>query len=149
MLAMHYAIPLSGADQVHAIRRRAAERGPLFDGLDGLEAKLFLLDPLNPCYATFYLWREPDAALAFLNGEFFSALAGTFGRPDVKLLLTTAAKLPARAGEALSLTMSPARCQAPWIEALDPRTGETVALAPPEMPGRRFEVMYKALGRKT
>lgn len=149
MLAMHYAIPLSGAEQVAAIRRRAAERGPLFDGLDGLETKLFLLDPLSPCYATFYLWRESSAALAFLKGAFFAALAENFGRPEVKLLLTTATQLPPIAGEALSLEVNPARGETPWVEALDPRTGDILTLAPPEAPGRRFEVLYKALGRKT
>ena len=63
MLAMHYAIPLSGADQVASVRARAAERGPLFDGMAGLGVKLFLIDPADPCYATFYLWREADAAM--------------------------------------------------------------------------------------
>lgn len=149
MLAMHYAIPLSGAEQAHAVRRRAAERGPLFDGLEGLEAKLFLLDPRDPCYATFYLWREPVAALAFLEGAFFAALATAFGRPEVKLLLTTATVLPPSPGDAVSLALNPAAMGAHWLHALDPRTGDTLTLAPPETPGRRFEVLYKALGRKT
>jgi hypothetical protein len=55
MLAMHDAIPLNGADQVATVRVRAAERGPWFDGMAGLGVKLFLLDPVDPCYATFYL----------------------------------------------------------------------------------------------
>jgi hypothetical protein len=103
---MHYAIPLNGADQVTAVRARAAERGPLFDGMAGLDVKLFLVDPVDPCYATFYLWREADAALGFLEGQFFKALSA-FGRPEVKLLLTTAVDLPFRVGEALSLQTNP------------------------------------------
>jgi hypothetical protein len=63
------------------VRRRAAERGPLFDRMPGLAFKLFLVDPVDPCYATFYLWREPEAALAFLEGAFFAALSRRSGGP--------------------------------------------------------------------
>jgi hypothetical protein len=41
MLAMHYKIPLSGPEAIATVRARAAERGPLFDGMDGLAHKLF------------------------------------------------------------------------------------------------------------
>ena len=33
MLAMTYQIPLAGPEAVAAVRRRAAERGPLFDAM--------------------------------------------------------------------------------------------------------------------
>jgi hypothetical protein len=144
MLAMHYAIPLKDAGQVAAVRARAAERGPLFDGMKGLGVKLFLIDPSDPCYATFYLWRDPDAAQAFLEGPFFKALSEAFGRPEVKLLLTAATDLPFMTGETVGLSTNPAR-EVP-VPALDPRTGDVLALAPESAGGRRFEVMYRALG---
>jgi hypothetical protein len=146
MLAMHYAIALKGANQVAAIRARAAERGPLFDGMAGLAVKLFLVDPVVPCYATFYLWREADAALGFLDGPFFAALSDTFGRPEVKLLLTTANDLPFAAGEALSLRVAPSDDASSLVRALDPCTGEILSLARASAGGRRFDVMYRAVG---
>lgn len=146
MLAMHYAIALKGADQVAAVRARAAERGPWFDGMAGLGVKLFLIDAVEPCYATFYLWREAEAALRFLEGAFFRALAETFGRPEVKLLLTTATDLPFWAGEALRLQVNPADGVAGVVRALDARGGDVIALAPAAALGRGFEVMYRAVG---
>jgi hypothetical protein len=145
MLAMHYAIPLKDAGQVTAVRARAAERGPWFDGMAGLHVKLFLIDPLEPCYATFYLWREADAALTFLEGSFFAALSETFGRPEVRLLLTTARDLPFSAGETLRL-QSGDTDDALLVRTLDPRTGDRLGLAPPSAKGRKFEVMYRAVG---
>ena len=148
MLAMHYAIPLAGSEAVAAVRRRAAERGPLFDGLPGLARKLFLLDAAEPCYATFYLWRDADAALAFLDGTFFQALAAHFGRPDVRLLLSHATDLPFAAGTSLRLAEGPVRLAGGGVHATDPHTGDAITLTPAQAgtPGRRFEVMYHAVG---
>ena len=95
MLAMHYRFTLKDQDQVAAIRRRAVERGPLFDLVPGLAHKWFLLDAKDPCYALFYLWRRPEAAQAFLEGELFTALSAAFGRPEVRLLLPVAVELAA------------------------------------------------------
>jgi hypothetical protein len=148
MLAMHYAIPLKGADQVAAVRARAAERGPWFDGMAGLGVKLFLIDPADPCYATFYLWRAPDAALAFLEGDFFKALSETFGRPEVKLLLTMATDLPFATGDALRLQLGLPGDATALVRAADARNGEAIALAPVSAAGRRFEVMYRAVGAR-
>ena len=146
MLAMHYAIPLQDAAQVAAVRTRAAARGPLFDGMPGLGAKLFLLDPANPCYATFYLWREAEAALGFLEGAFFKALVETFGRPEVHLLLTEARALPFVTGDMLTLLANPPQGTDTVLRAHDPRDGSLLALAAPLAAGRRFEVMYRATG---
>jgi hypothetical protein len=112
----------------------------------GLGVKLFLIDPADPCYATFYLWRDPDAALGFLEGPFFKALSETFGRPEVKLLLTTATDLPFAAGETLALQSGPSDEASSRARAHDPRRGEILALAPASAPGRRFDVMYRAIG---
>ncbi len=146
MLAMHYAIPLKDADQVAAVRARATERGPLFDGMAGLGTKLFLVDPVEPCYATFYLWDKADAAYDFLEGSFFQALSETFGRPEVRLLLTQATDLPFMAGEALRLQTNPSNQESAPVRALDPRRGDVLALAPASVAGRRFDVMYRAVG---
>src|SRR4051812_24605002 len=87
MLLMRYDIPLKDAAQVDTVRGRAKERGPLFDGLAGLDWKLFLVDPVTPTYSTLYAWTDPAAATRFLDGPFFEALVATFGRPVVRLML--------------------------------------------------------------
>ena len=146
MLAMHYKIILTGgAEAVANVRRRAAERGPLFDGMAGLAEKYFLVDPATPTYATFYLWRAPEAALAFLQGSFFAALSATFGRPEVRLLLPTAISPPL--GEPASAVISEDDPDGrPSIATLDPLTGRALNLVFSDVPGRRFEVMYHARG---
>jgi hypothetical protein len=147
MLAMHYRIRLDDDAAVAAVRQRAAERGPLFDGMKGLGEKLFLVDPVRPCYATFYLWHEPDAALAFLEGPFFKALSDTFGRPEVRLLLTHATTLPS-GGRSVALIEGAVQHPLPdgAVEAIDPRDGTTLVLMPSISLGRRFDVMYHAHG---
>lgn len=146
MLAMHYKIPLSGPEAIATVRARAAERGPMFDGMEGLAHKLFLLDPVDPCYATFYLWREPDAALNFLEGKFFAALSQTFGRPQVVLLLTRSTDLPFAAGDAVVLGSRQGEPKdSERVRAVDPKSGEILTLGSGPH-GRRFEVMYHARG---
>jgi Domain of unknown function (DUF4865) len=146
MLAMHYKILLSGPEAIAPIRARAAERGPLFDGMAGLAHKLFLIDPVDPCYATFYLWHEPDAALTFLEGPFFAALSQTFGRPQVGLLLTRSTDLPFAAGDTVVLDSRHSEPNgAEKLRAVDPKGGEILTLGG-EPHGQRFEVMYHARG---
>jgi len=146
MLAMHYKIPLSGPEAIATVRARAAERGPLFDSLEGLAHKLFLIDPIDPCYATFYLWREPDAALTFLEGPFFAALSQTFGPPRVMLLLTRSTDLPFEAGDAVVLDSRQGEPDGfERLRAVDPKSGEILTLGGGPH-GRRFEVMYHARG---
>ena len=146
MLAMHYKIPLSGPEAIATVRARAAERGPLFDGMEGLAHKLFLIDSVDPCYATFYLWREPDAALTFLEGSFFAALSQTFGRPQVVLLLTRATDLPFATGDTVVLDSRQGDSNgSESLRAVDPKSGELLTLGSGPH-GRRFEVMYHARG---
>lgn len=146
MIGMHYLIPLGCADAVAAVRRRAAERGPLFDGIKGLAEKFFLIDPAKPAYATFYLWHDPQAALGFLQGSFFAALAETFGRPEVRLLVPTRVALPPDepAGAVLA---DVAPDSGPAIATLDPINGRAFSLVfSRNAPGRRFDVLYHARG---
>jgi hypothetical protein len=147
MLAMHYRIALPNHDAIPAIRRRATEKGPLCDGLPGLALKFFLLDTQDPTYATFYLWNDPDGARAFLEGPFFAALSETFGRPQVRLFVTTAVELPAMLPGRIGLVEDAPRFDGPRIETLDPLAGARFALslsAPPL--GRQLEIMYTAKG---
>jgi hypothetical protein len=146
MLAMHYLIRLAGTDAVAAVRRRAAERGPLFDRMHGLAEKFFLVDPVDPAYATFYLWHDPRAALAFLDGAFFAALSETFGRPEVRLLLPRRIALPSDQPTTAVLT-GVAADRGTAIATLDPVSGHALNLVfSPDVEGRRFDVMYHARG---
>jgi uncharacterized protein DUF4865 len=146
MLVMHYRIPLAGepAQAAAGICRRVAERGHLFDGMPGLERKFFLLDAANPTYATLYLWRDPDAALAFLQGPFFAAVIASFGRPAVRLLLSTAIDVPHVLPKTVTLldrtdgVLSGSR-----VEAIDPLDGNGLALDfVGTGRGQRFELLY-------
>ncbi len=148
MLAMHYRIALNGADAVTAVERRARERGPLFDGLAGLAHKFFLVDPVRPTYATFYLWNDAGAARAFLEGPLFAALVEAFGRPEVHLLLTTHAVLPEFDPGAATLVdgLEPHHF-GPRIDAIDPRDGRHLSLRFDEaVRGRRFLLPHHARG---
>jgi hypothetical protein len=146
MLVMHYKIALADAAAVATIRTRATERGPLFDSMAGLAHKLFLVDPVDPCYATYYLWQDPAAALGFLEGPFFAALTQTFGRPEVELLLTQSTDLPFSAGETIVLDrLATTTDGAGSVRAIDPKNGEILSMGQGGQ-GRRFEVMYHAVG---
>jgi hypothetical protein len=146
MLAMHYLIRLDGADAVAAVRRRAAERGPLFERMEGLAEKFFLVDPADPAYATFYLWHDPRAALAFLEGAFFTALSETFGRPQVRLLLPRRVALPSEE-PAIAVLTGMAADRGTAIATLDAASGHALNLIfSPDVEGRRFDVMYHARG---
>ncbi|MDB5365641.1 MAG: hypothetical protein JWM77_1568 [Rhodospirillales bacterium] len=149
MLLMRYDIPLEDAAQVAAVRARAAERGPRFDGMAGLDWKLFLVDPVEPCYATLYAWNDPAAATRFLDGPFFEALVASFGRPEVRLLLPRLVTPPPRDLRHMTRTDDGADL-APDLSALDPQDGAIFNARWGDLgriaEGRRFEVMYLAHG---
>ncbi|MGF1609561.1 MAG: DUF4865 family protein [Kiloniellales bacterium] len=93
MLAMQYVFPLADDFDMAQVRRRVAEKGPLFDDYPGLVQKAFLCndvkgsilgDEVGNSYATFYLWESADAARAFLLGDAFRAVSQAFGRPRVQ-----------------------------------------------------------------
>ena len=152
MLAMHYRITLAGSDALAAVRRRVVERGPLFDGMDGLAHKFFLIDAAQPTYATFYLWRDEAAAQRFLHGPFFAHLVQHFGRPKVHLTLPQKIVLPKQdpsyawlvIAEPEAMPYAPKR---PRIDTLHPERGRYLSLAfTDDWPGRRFELLYHARG---
>jgi hypothetical protein len=148
MLAMHYRIPLAGPDAVEAVKRRALERGPWFDGTPGLAHKYFLVDPVQPTYATFYLWHEAEAARAFLEGPLFAALVESFGRPEVRLLLPTAVALPEIDPQSAVLSEGLlGHSHGPRVDTIDPRDGSALALHfDDSVRGQRFLLPYHARG---
>lgn len=148
MIAMHYLIRLGSQDEVQAVRRRVAERGPSFDAMPGLAHKWFLVDLRDPAYATFSLWREPKAVLGFLEGPFYRALCEAFSRPDVFLLLPTQIALPADNPTVAVLGHGgPLPAGVPAVRTFDPRPGTRLDLVFDQRArGRCFEVAYHARG---
>ncbi|MGA2129760.1 MAG: hypothetical protein ABSG76_26810 [Xanthobacteraceae bacterium] len=92
------------------------------------------------------MWHDPRAALGFLQGSFFAALAETFGRPPVHLLLPSRIVLPPDEPASAVLADS-APAGGPAIATLDPISGRALSLVfSGNAPGRRFDVMYHARG---
>jgi hypothetical protein len=146
MLAMHYRFELPDRAAVDAVDARVRERGPMFDGFPGMGHKWFLIDRAKPCYALFYLWHDAAGAVDLLEGPLFANLARTFGRPEVRLLLARSVLLPeAEPGEAF-LVEDDAGLAA--VRAFDPRDGSKLSFGFGPGPGRRFELVYHARGRR-
>lgn len=108
MIAMQYTITLPGDYDMGRIERRIRDKGPLFDGFEGLVFKAFLsarqadgaIPAQDNLYAPFYLWDRAESAAAFLSGSGFAGLARDFGRPAVKTWLIWHADIKAPAGQA-------------------------------------------------
>jgi len=102
MFAMQYSHRLPTDYDMEIIRRRVAERGPLWNDTEGLVCKLFATQQRNRhgaagnVYASIYLWFDSDAAVRFLMGERFQAVIDSFGRPQIETWLP----LDARRGSA-------------------------------------------------
>lgn len=84
MMAMQYSVRLPAEYPVERLRQRVKERGPLFDQVQGLAHKSFLLDAQQRTYAPFYVWRSHDAMRDFLFGNLFSGVVEAFGRPRIR-----------------------------------------------------------------
>lgn len=84
MLAMQYSIRLTATDDVQKIRDRVQDRGKLYDPLDGLVMKSFLLNEAEMNYAPFYVWKTEDDWRHFVFSELFADIRRTFGRPRVR-----------------------------------------------------------------
>ena len=93
MLAMQYSFPLADDFDMTQIRRRVAQKGPLFDRYPGLLQKAFLCndvtgqilgDRIGNEYGAFYLWDSAAAARDFLVSDAFKAVSEAFGRPRVQ-----------------------------------------------------------------
>jgi hypothetical protein len=91
MIIAHYAHRLPADYDVEIIRRRAHERGPLWDKVPELHFKGFLLrergrfGAIASEYSSLYLWRRDEAFRDFLvTGRYKSvtdSLAGLISRP--------------------------------------------------------------------
>ncbi|WP_407524578.1 DUF4865 family protein [Methylobacterium oryzisoli] len=109
MLVMHYRHRLPADYDMGRIHERARTRGPSWDATPGLGFKAFAARERGPggaqdtVYASFYLWLDPQAALAMLTDERFGAVTATFGRPRVDTLLPLDARVRGEAADAAML----------------------------------------------
>jgi len=86
MFAMQYGFDLPSTFDMQSLRERIALRGPLFDDLAGLHAKVFLVAETPGRahrYTPFYLWQDLDAMTDFLLSDKFQGVQASFGRPVV------------------------------------------------------------------
>lgn len=90
MMAMQYSFVLPADYDMEIIRQRIASKGHMLDEFPGLIFKAYLSADRNGgataenLYAPFYLWREPEAMHAFVNGPGFAGVAQAFGWPSIK-----------------------------------------------------------------
>jgi Domain of unknown function (DUF4865) len=100
MLITHYAHRLPADYDIDIIRRRAKERGPLWDALPELLFKGFLLrergrfGAIANEYSSLYLWRKDEAFRDLLVSGRYSSVTDSFGRPAIE----TRVALDARKG---------------------------------------------------
>ncbi len=93
MIGMQYIFSLPDDHDMGTIRNRVAERGHLFDKLEGLFEKAVLISEKGVAgasknsYAPFYLWNHDEAIGNFLVSDKFKAVSEAFGRPSVKTWL--------------------------------------------------------------
>jgi hypothetical protein len=94
MIGMQYTFPLPDDYDMDILRSRVAERGSLFDRMEGLHQKAFLTSSKGVYgasenrYAPFYQWNYSDAMTSFLVGDKFKGVSEAFGRPAVSIWLS-------------------------------------------------------------
>ena len=88
MFAKQYSHRLPADYDMGAIRRRAAQLGPLWDHTEGLLFKAFIVQEHGQApgnvYASVYVWADPLQAADFLLGERFQMVLDSFGRPHIE-----------------------------------------------------------------
>lgn len=85
MFAKQYSHRLPADYDMHVIRRRAAQLGPLWDQTEGLLFKAFIAQERDGnVYSSVYLWSDPLQAADFLLGERFQKVLDSFGRPYIE-----------------------------------------------------------------
>ena len=91
MIARQYSFTLPADYDMGIIGRRVDQRGHVFDELDGLFLKAFLVaekgvrGSQENLYAPFYLWHSDAAMADFFRSEKFKAVCEAFGRPAVRV----------------------------------------------------------------
>jgi len=92
MIAMQYKIVLPSDYPMESIENRIEEKGHLLNGYPGLVYKAYLYSRKDAThyhnsvnsYAPFYIWKDHNAMLTFINSEGFRALCEQFGRPIIQ-----------------------------------------------------------------
>ena len=90
MIIAHYAHRLPADYDIGIIRKRAAARGHLFDGIPELYFKGFLLrergrfGAIANEYSSLYLWRKDEGFRDFLVGGRTKSVTDSFGRPRIE-----------------------------------------------------------------
>jgi len=70
-----------------AVRKIAETARVRFEGMPGLRAKAFTLNPGKREAANFYVWDSEDAAKTFFTDELVERVAGLYGvRPGVEFV---------------------------------------------------------------
>jgi len=70
-----------------AVRKIAETARVRFEGMPGLRAKAFTLNPGKREAANFYVWDSEDAAKTFFTDELVERVAGLYGvRPSVEFV---------------------------------------------------------------
>lgn len=87
MRSLHYEIALPDAYDMGQIRERVQQRGHLFEDVQGLAFKAFLIQSRaegarRNVYAPLYFWNSHEALSAFTVGPLFAGLIESFGRPS-------------------------------------------------------------------
>jgi hypothetical protein len=102
MIIAHYAHRLPADYDIDVIRRRAGQRGPLWDAVPELYFKGFLLrergrlGAITSEYSSLYLWRQDEAFRDFLVTGRYKSVIDSFGRAGIE----TRVALDARRGPA-------------------------------------------------
>ena len=85
MFAKQYSHRLPADYDMHVIRLRAAQLGPLWDQTEGLLFKAFIAQERDGnVYSSVYLWSDPLQAADFLLGARFQKVLDSFGRPHIE-----------------------------------------------------------------
>jgi hypothetical protein len=66
-----------------AIRQLMRERAELYSGVEGLVSKAFILNPETCEYGGNYVWRDREAAEAFLKTALFQGAVKRFGAASI------------------------------------------------------------------
>ncbi len=90
MIVAHYAHRLPGNYDIDLIRKRAKERGVLWDAVPELYFKGFLLrergrfGAIANNYSSLYLWRQDEAFRDFLVSGRYKTVTDSFGRAEIQ-----------------------------------------------------------------
>lgn len=93
MIMAHYEHRLPTGYDMSSIRRRAVERGPLWNAMPGLNFKAFTLreagrfGATTNSYSSFYLWKEERAFSDWLVQGGYQVVIDAFGRAEIETLV--------------------------------------------------------------